>query len=149
LPDDGHIVACELDPYTARFAQRQFDRSRHGKKIQIEVGPAGETLKRLAGKDERFDFVFIDADKSGYREYYRQLFDLHLLAPNALICVDNTLLQGEPYIDGETSRNGKAVADFNQTVAGDPRVEQVLVPLRDGITLIRLLDGHARTGAQT
>jgi caffeoyl-CoA O-methyltransferase len=65
------------------------------------------------------------------------LLDTDLLAPNGLICVDNTLMQGQPYVLGEPTANGVAIATFNQTVVDDPRVEQVLLPLRDGLTLIR------------
>ena len=146
LEGEGRVVACELDPYTAEFAQRQFDCSKHGEKIQVEVGPAAETLQRLADAGERFDFVFIDADKPGYIGYYRQLMELELLYPNALICVDNTLLQGETYCDSNPSVNARAVADFNRLVADDTRVEQVLIPLRDGITMIRLVNQHGELG---
>ena len=57
-----------------------------------------------------------------------------------MICVDNTLMQGQPYVSGESTANGVAIATFNQTVAADPRVEQVIIPLRDGLTLIRRVD---------
>ena len=140
LGRDGRVVACELDPYTAKFAQREFDRSEHGKKIQVEIGPASETLRKLADGGEQFDFVFIDADKPGYIGYFRQLIELELLCPNALLCIDNTLLQGEPYCVETPSANGRAIAEFNRCVANDTRVEQVLIPLRDGITMIRLVD---------
>jgi caffeoyl-CoA O-methyltransferase len=65
------------------------------------------------------------------------LLDTELLAPNGLICVDNTLMQGQPYLSGEGTANGVAIAKFNQAVVDDPRIEQVLLPLRDGLTLIR------------
>jgi caffeoyl-CoA O-methyltransferase len=65
------------------------------------------------------------------------LLDTNLLAPNGLICVDNTLMQGQPYLSGESTANGVAIAAFNQTIVDDPRLEQVLLPLRDGLTLIR------------
>ena len=142
LPDDGVIVACEIDPAVARMAREFFGSSPAGHKITVEVGPALETLELLADDasmpETQFDFVFIDADKPGYLAYVEFLLDSVLLTPGAVIAVDNTLLQGEPYLDGvDVSVNGSAIATFNAAMAADPRVEQVLIPLRDGITLIR------------
>ena len=137
LPDDGEVVACEVDAYVAEFAQQCFKESPDGHKISVKVAPALLTLKELATAGDVFDLVFIDADKAGYVDYLNLLLDTNLLAPNALICVDNTLMQGQPYLSGESTANGRAIAKFNQAVADDPRVEQVLLPLRDGLTLIR------------
>lgn len=138
LPDDGEVVACEVDAYVAEFAQQCFKESPDGHKISVKVAPALLTLKQLAAdKNQVFDLVFIDADKAGYVDYLNLLLDSELLAPNALICVDNTLMQGQPYLSGEATVNGAAIAKFNQAVADDPRIEQVLLPLRDGLTLIR------------
>lgn len=139
LPPDGRVVGCELDPYVAAFAQRWFGQSPHGSKIEVRVGPALQTLQTLADQGSRFDLVFVDADKGGYVDYFECLLDRELLAPGGVIAVDNTLLQGQPYL-AERSPNGEAIARFNQVVAADPRVEQVLVPLRDGLTLIRRVD---------
>ena len=138
LPEDGLVVACELDPDVAELARDSFHTSPDGHKITIEVGPAIETLRRLAVDTEAFDFVFIDADKAGYLEYVEMLLDSPLLAPQAVIAVDNTLMQGQPYtLDQTMTANGAAIAKFNAALTYDSRVEQVLVPLRDGITLIR------------
>lgn len=138
LPEDGQLVACEVDQYVADFARACFETSPHGHKIRVIVAPALETLKALAHEQACFDLVFVDADKREYVDYFHLLLDQNLLAPGGLICVDNTLLQGQPYLppDQQTT-NGAAIAQFNQTVADDPRVEQVLLPLRDGLTLIR------------
>ncbi|GLP78171.1 O-methyltransferase [Mycobacterium antarcticum] len=137
LPDDGVLVACEIDPVVASFAQESFDASPAGRKIAIEVGPAIDTLRRLAAAGREFDFVFVDADKPGYLDYVEFLLGSTLLAPRAVIAVDNTLMQGEPYADVDISRNGAAISGFNAALTYDPRVEQVLIPLRDGLTLIR------------
>jgi caffeoyl-CoA O-methyltransferase len=137
LPDDGRVLTCELDPGVAAFAQASFDEAPAGAKIEIRVGPALETLRQLAIAGETYDFVFIDADKGGYLDYLEMVLDRGLLAPDGLICVDNTLLQGEPYLPGTPSANGLAIAAFNDALAGDARVEQVLLPVRDGMTLIR------------
>ncbi len=137
VPDGGSVTACEIDPYAAKFARGHFDRSDHGDKIAVEVGPAAQTLTALADKGRTFDFVFIDADKAGYQGYLDILLDRAMLTPNALICVDNTLMQGQPYRDGGRTDNGRAIARFNMAVANDDRLEQVLLPIRDGVTLIR------------
>jgi caffeoyl-CoA O-methyltransferase len=127
LPDGGHIDTCEVDPERAAFAQRYFDRSPHGSRITLHVGPALETVAKLDG---RFDFVFVDADKEGYVDYYEAV--LPRLNERGLIVADNTLASGE-VLDGSA-----AVVRFNEHVAADPRTVQVLLSVRDGMTLIRL-----------
>jgi caffeoyl-CoA O-methyltransferase len=137
LPSDGRVVACEVDEHAARLAQECFDESPVGERITVRLGPALDTMAELAEAGEVFDFVFVDADKPGYVAYFETLLDRGLLAPGALVCVDNTLLQGEPYLPGDPTPNGAAVAEFNRVVAEDPRVEQVVLPVRDGLTLIQ------------
>lgn len=137
LPGHGRLVACEIDPYAASFARAQFERSPHGHKISIEVGAAATSVQRLADAKESFDLIFIDADKTGYLAYLNMALDSTLLAPNGLICIDNTLMQGQPYLGGACTVNGLAIAEFNRSVTNDSRVEQVMLPLRDGVTLIR------------
>jgi caffeoyl-CoA O-methyltransferase len=137
LPPDGRLVACEIDPAVAEFARAGFAGSPAGHKIVVEVGPARRTLDALTAAGEVFDLVFIDADKAGYRGYLAAVLDLGLLAEHGLVCVDNTLMQGLPWTSAEPTANSGAIAAFNAAVAADPRVEQVIVPLRDGLTLIR------------
>ena len=128
LPTDGHIDTCELDPERAKVAQSYFDRSPHGSKITIHLGPA---LDSIAAIDGEFDFVFIDADKDGYVDYYEAV--LPRLAPRGLIAADNTLWHGA-VLDGEGP-----IVRFNDHVAADPRSVQVILSVRDGVTLIRKL----------
>ena len=137
LPDGGQLLACEIDAEVAAFAGQRFRESASGHKITVRVGPAQRTLGELAQAGQRFDLVFIDADKAGYPGYLATVLERGLLQPHGLICVDNTLMQGQPWLPGEPAANGAAIAGFNQAVAADPRVEQVLIPLRDGLTLIR------------
>lgn len=138
LPDDGYLLACEVDEYVSQFAKDCFAASPHGKKIEVKVGAAKETMEKLIEAGETFDLAFIDADKGSYIDYLNLLLDTNLLAPDGFICVDNTLMQGQPYLPEEKrTDNGKAIALFNRFVAEDPRVEQVLIPLRDGLTLIK------------
>lgn len=138
LPENGHLVACEVDPYAAEFAKSAFSNSPHGSKIRVELGSALETLNKLAAAGESFDLVFIDADKTEYVQYFHTLLETNLLSENGFICVDNTLLQGQPYLSADKqTKNGKAIADFNRVVKNDSRVEQVMLPVRDGLTIIR------------
>jgi caffeoyl-CoA O-methyltransferase len=126
LPEGGRIDTCELDPERAAFAQRYFDRSPFGSRITLHVGSALETIDRLEGD---FDLVFVDAEKEGYIGYYEAV--LPRLSPRGLIVADNTLWSGG-VLDGE----GPIVA-FNDHVTADPRTVQVLLSVRDGMTLIR------------
>uniref|UniRef100_A0A8C1WEU5 D-arabinitol 2-dehydrogenase [ribulose-forming] n=1 Tax=Cyprinus carpio TaxID=7962 RepID=A0A8C1WEU5_CYPCA len=137
LPENGQLIACELEPYLKDFAQPIFDKSPHGKKITVRTGPAMDTLKELASMGEQFDMVFIDADKHNYINYYKFLLDHNLLRIDGVICVDNTLFKGRVYLKDSADDFGKALQDFNQFVTNDPRVEQVIIPLRDGLTIIR------------
>ena len=126
LPEGGRIDTCELDPDRAAFARRLFERSPHGSNITVHVGPALETIATLDGD---FDFVFLDADKKGYVDYYEAV--LPRLSEHGLIVADNTLWSGR-VLDGEGP-----IVRFNEHVAADPRSVQVLLSIRDGMTLIR------------
>ena len=137
VPDDGEVVACELVASVARFAQRSFADSPSAHKITVRIGAALSTLEQLAAAGETFDLVFVDADKAGYVDYVDAVLETGLLAPDGLICVDNTLMQGQPYTSAEPTANGVAIATFNEALIADSRVEQVLLPLRDGLTLVR------------
>ncbi|XP_031585699.1 uncharacterized protein zgc:113054 [Oreochromis aureus] len=137
LPEDGCLVACELEPYLKEFAQPIFDKSPHGKKINVKTGNAMETLNELATTGEQFDMVFIDADKNNYINYYKFIMDNNMLRLRGVICIDNSLFKARVYLNETTDSNGLALREFNQFVSNDPRVEQVIVPLRDGLTLIR------------
>ncbi len=143
LGRDGRVLACEIDPVAAAFAQQGFaeaaqaDATVPRADIDVRVGPAAETLADLAAAGETFGLVFIDADKAGYLGYVDAVLEGNLLAEGGTICVDNTLLQGEPWVGGERSAPGAAIAGFNAAIADDPRVEQVLLGVRDGVTLIR------------
>ncbi|XP_029358817.1 uncharacterized protein LOC115044111 isoform X1 [Echeneis naucrates] len=136
LPEDGCLVACELEPYLKDFAQPIFDKSPHGKKITVKTGSAMDTLKELAAAGEQFDMVFIDADKTNYINYYKFIMDNNLLKLRGVICVDNSLFKAKVYLKDTADSNGLALREFNQFVSSDPRVEQVIIPLRDGISMI-------------
>ena len=131
LPPDGRIVTCELSPERAAFAQGYFGRSPWADRIDLRVGPALDTVDALDGP---FDFVFIDADKDGYRGYYEAV--VPKLSPRGLIVVDNTLSGGD-VVDPVDERD-RAMAAFNEHVQADDRTENVLLSVRDGVSVIRL-----------
>ncbi|HEX7299343.1 MAG TPA: O-methyltransferase [Solirubrobacteraceae bacterium] len=131
LPAGGRIVTCELSEERGAFAQSWFDRSPYGERIELRVGPALETVSALDGP---FDLVFIDADKEGYTGYYEAA--VPKLAPRGIIAVDNTLRGGE--VAEPEDERARGMAAFNDHVQADPRTENVLLTVRDGVTLIRL-----------
>jgi caffeoyl-CoA O-methyltransferase len=137
LPPEGRIVTCELSLERAAFAQSYFDRSPWAERIEVRVGPALETV---TGLDGPFDFVFIDADKTGYPAYYDAV--VPKLSPRGLIAIDNTLRGGDvadPVDDGD-----RAMAAFNAHVQADARTENVVLSVRDGVTLVRLAGAPGR-----
>jgi caffeoyl-CoA O-methyltransferase len=131
MPADGRLVTCELSEERAAFAQSWFDRSPYGERIELRVGPALETVSALDGP---FDLVFIDADKEGYTGYYEAV--VPKLAPRGIIAVDNTLRGGE--VAAPEEQRDRGMAAFNDHVQADPRTENVLLTVRDGVTLVRL-----------
>lgn len=140
LPEDGAVVTCEFDPYLEGVAREFFSRSPHGKKIDIRIGPASDTLVQLAKEKQSFDIVFIDANKDGYLGYYQAVMDNGLLNKDGTILFDNALRGGFPYLDDTTKENepgGWAVKKCNEFVSSDQRVRCVMIPIRDGVFLVR------------
>lgn len=131
LPEGGRVVTCEFDAEHAAFARDHLAHSPVGDRVEVREGPALDTI---AGLDGPFDLVFIDADKACYVDYYEAV--LPKLAPRGLIVADNTLFSGD-VLEPEAGSNAEALARFNAHVAADPRTVQVLLPIRDGVTLIR------------
>lgn len=130
LPEDGKVITCDINEYSRAFAQKYFDRSPHGHKIELKFGPALETIKNLKAP---FDLVFIDADKSNYPAYYEQC--LALVKSGGLIVIDNTLWSG--LVLKPENNATKAIDSLNKTIACDDRVENVLLTVRDGVQLVR------------
>lgn len=132
LPADGSVTTLDIDPENTAIAQKHWAQSPHGSKIHLHLGPATETVKSLEGP---FDLVFIDADKPGYWAYFQAA--LARLSPGGLIAVDNCLLRGEA-LDGATrSVQGQAIHDFNNRVSALSNLDRVLLPIRDGLYLLR------------
>jgi caffeoyl-CoA O-methyltransferase len=133
LPADGRLTTCEADPGHAALARAYFGRSPHGGKIELVLGPALDTLARLpAGQS---DLVFIDADKPSYGRYFDEA--VRLLRPGGVIFVDNVFWRGKVFKRRITNVNAAAIAAFNAKVKADPRVEKVMLSVRDGCYLIR------------
>ena len=135
LPDDGKLVALDKDEETNKIALDFFKKANQNNKIQTIVKPALDSLEEL--KNDKFDMVFIDADKMNYKEYYER--SLSLLNKGGLIIVDNVLWHGEVADDDNLDKNTINIRDFNTYVANDKRVEQIIVPLGDGMTVCRVL----------
>jgi len=135
MPADGRIVTCEVAPEHAELARRHVAASPYADRIEIREGPALETIASLDGP---FDFVFIDADKGSYVDYYEAT--LVKLAPRGLLAADNTLWSGRVLDADDQSEGTLAIRRFNDHVRSDPRVICVQLTVRDGITLVHLAD---------
>jgi caffeoyl-CoA O-methyltransferase len=135
LPDDGKLVALDKDEETNKIALDFFKKANQNNKIQTIVKPALDSLDEL--KNSKFDMVFIDADKMNYKEYYER--SLNLMDKGGLIIVDNVLWHGEVADEDNLDKYTINIRDFNTYVANDKRVEQIIVPLGDGMTVCRLL----------
>jgi caffeoyl-CoA O-methyltransferase len=132
MAPDGTIVTCELNPRHAAVARSNIAASPFAGRIEVREGPAIETVAGLEGP---FDLVFIDADKPGYPAYYEAA--LPLLGPTGIIALDNTLRDGQVLEPDASDEGTVAMARLNDRIAADDRVIAVLVPLRDGVTLVR------------
>lgn len=132
LPRNGRLTTCEINPERAAIARSFFKRSPHGRKIKLRLGPALETLADLP-RSASFDFVFIDADKENYVNYYEAV--LPHLRPGGVIVADNVLWSGR--VLAPKKKTDRAIVAFNKHVHRDRRVGSVLLPVRDGVYLIR------------
>jgi caffeoyl-CoA O-methyltransferase len=130
LPPGGRLVTLELDDAHAAFAQRHIAASPYADRIELVRGPA---LESLAALDGPFDLVFIDADKTGYPDYYEAA--LAKLAPTGLIVADNTLREGQ--VLAPAGESDRVIAELNDRWVADPRVIATQLTVRDGLTLIR------------
>jgi caffeoyl-CoA O-methyltransferase len=131
LPPGGRVVTLDVNEETTEIARRYATEAGVADRIDFRVGPAVETL---AGLDGLFDFVFIDADKSGYLDYYEA--SLPLLADGGLIAADNVLWSGR-VVEESADEPTSVMRRFNEHLRDDPRVECVMLTVRDGLTLIR------------
>jgi caffeoyl-CoA O-methyltransferase len=132
LPEGGRIDTCEFEAKHAEVAQRYIDRSPYADRITVHLGPALETIEQLEGD---FDFVFVDADKENYLNYYEAL--LPRLAPQGLMAFDNTLWSGRVLDRDDEEETTSVIRELNDRLVCDPRVTVVQLTVRDGVTLVR------------
>ena len=135
LPDDGKLIALDKNEKTNIIASNFFKRANQDHKIQTIIKPALESLKEL--RNNKFDMVFIDADKMNYLEYYEK--SLKLLNKGGLIIIDNVLWHGEVADEKNNDKFTLNIREFNKFVYEDKRVEQIIIPLGDGMTICRVL----------
>ncbi|SOV10030.1 related to O-methyltransferase [Ustilago sp. UG-2017a] len=148
LPPGGKVTALEIDPYLDTFTRPLFEQTGLGDKIEVKVGNAVESLEAIAkdvlSDEDAYDIIFIDADKPRYKSYFKTILDCGLLKRSGLLVVDNTLYKGTPWTEGLVEEkmleigkeNAEAIKQFNSLVKEDKRVQVVVLPVRDGVSLI-------------
>lgn len=134
LPDDGRLLCCDVSEEWTAVARRYFREADVERKIDLRIAPALETLRSVPSSD-RFDFAFIDADKSSYSSYYEEI--LRRLRPGGLMAIDNVLWGGRVADPADQSETTVIMRALNERIAIDERVDLALVPIADGLTLIR------------
>jgi caffeoyl-CoA O-methyltransferase len=134
LPADGHLLACDVSEEWTALARKYWQRAGVDDRIDLRIAPAVETLRAMSA-DPVVDFAFIDADKSGYPLYYAEL--LPRLRPGGLIVFDNVLRSGRVLDPTAHRPDDVAIRELNDALLKDPRIESVMLPVRDGVTLVR------------
>jgi caffeoyl-CoA O-methyltransferase len=132
LPADGHLLCCDVSEEYTSVARRYWDRAGLGDRIELRLGPAVETLRSLPS-EPHLDFAFIDADKTGYPSYVEEV--LPRLRPGGLMVLDNMLRSGR--VLAPESDDDRAIHALNESLVADDRVDVVLLPVRDGVSLAR------------
>jgi caffeoyl-CoA O-methyltransferase len=157
LPKNGKLITCEIDPTCAHFAAEYFElfnKEQEAEIIQLKRGPALEFLQQLvtnhnsnnnnnnpsSDQIRQFDLIFIDADKRRYIDYYKFILDHNLLSDNGVMLVDNTLWKGKVVFEfsnpSDYDKQAQRIREFNEFVATDSRTIKIILPIRDGLTLI-------------
>jgi caffeoyl-CoA O-methyltransferase len=134
LAAGGHLICCDISEEWTSLAQKYWEKAGLADRIELRLGPASNTLRQLP-REEIFDLAFIDADKGGYLDYWREV--VPRIRPGGLIMVDNTFSHGRVIDAGNDSPVVIAVRDFNDHAAADDRVDLVMVPIGDGLTVAR------------
>jgi caffeoyl-CoA O-methyltransferase len=134
LPDDGGLLCCDVSEEWTAIARRYFRETGMDRRIELRIAPALETLRALPAVPQ-FDFAFVDADKTSYAAYYEEL--LTRLRPGGLLAIDNVLWSGKVVDLRDQSESTCAIRALNDRVAGDDRVDTVILPIADGLTLAR------------
>tara|TARA_B100000965_G_scaffold361692_1_gene343230 strand:- start:805 stop:1461 length:657 start_codon:yes stop_codon:yes gene_type:complete len=137
LPKNGKLIALDKNEKTSDIAIKFFEKAKQENKIQIITKPALESLNDLKKNNNKFDLVFIDADKENYKNYYEQ--SLELIGTNGLIIVDNVLWHGEVVNKNNKDKLTSIINEFNKYLNNDKRIENLIMPLGDGLTICRKL----------
>lgn len=139
MPKDGTIVCCEIDPTFASMARAHWSRAGVADQIEVRIGPALTTLHALLAETEQqpFDMAFVDADKENIGTYYE--YCLSLVRVGGLVLIDNTLWSGLVCDETKNDRETEAIRAFNRAIHADTRVEMVMLPIGDGLTIARKL----------
>jgi caffeoyl-CoA O-methyltransferase len=134
LGADGHLLCCDVSVEWTAIAQDAWAEAGVSDRIELRIGPALDTLRSLP-QGEQFDFAFIDADKTGYPDYYEEV--LNRLRPGGLMLLDNMLQSGRVLEDDETGKDTIAIRNLNDAIAADSRVKVVLMPIGDGVSFVQ------------
>lgn len=137
LPEDGQLITCDISYEWTKNASSYWQKAKQDHKIQLRLGPAIETLYSLLneGWQQRFDFIFIDADKTNYLRYYE--LALKLIHPKGLIAIDNIFWNGEVINEQDTSAQTREIRKLNDFIKQDERVHMTLLPIADGLFLLQ------------
>ena len=135
LPEDGKLTALDKNKETSKIAVNFFKKAKQDKKIQTIIKPALDSLDEL--KNLKYDMVFIDADKLNYKEYYEK--SINIINKGGLIIIDNVLWHGEVVDEDKMDKFTLNIRELNEYVSSDERVEQIIIPLGDGMTVCRVL----------
>jgi caffeoyl-CoA O-methyltransferase len=134
LPDDGHLLALDVSEEWTSVARRYWERAGVADRVELRLGPAAEALRALP-EDPTFDFAFVDADKEGYPTYYEEV--VRRLRPGGLVVLDNVLRGGAVVDPAARTAADVAIRHVNDAVTADSRVDSVMLPVRDGVTVAR------------
>ncbi|KAL0056085.1 hypothetical protein WJX82_007602 [Trebouxia sp. C0006] len=138
LPSDGKVYCLEIEPYMLELAQPKFEAAGVADRIEVLVGSATDSIEKLLKQGVQFDIAFLDADKTGYLGYYKQLMDNQLISSGGIVVVDNALMKGRVYTpDGSSDKMAMAIKEFNEYVIKDERVEVIALPFRDGVNIVQ------------
>ncbi len=137
MPTDGELIVCDMSEEWTSMARRYWEKAGVAKKVTLKIAPALKTLKALLaeGQAGKFDFAFIDADKTNYKNYYECC--LELIRPGGVIAIDNVLWGGAVADMSDDSADTRAIRELNDHIHKDDRVDMSLLPIGDGLTLAR------------
>jgi predicted O-methyltransferase YrrM len=141
MPEDGKTIACDISREWTDIARRYWQEAGVDERIMLELRPALKTLDELivSGLEDTFDLAFIDADKTGYIDYFERCHDL--LRPGGLVMIDNTLWDGKVVDSGDRDEDTEAIRAFNEYLRDREEIEISMVPIGDGLTLVRKAEG--------